>query len=222
MKPGTLFWIDCTKPQHYYTSSLADHWHILWVHFYGPTAHSYYESFMEQNAGSPLILSSNPTKYSDILEKLIRLYGTHSNSLQDDIYASSLLTQLMVNCIRTALDRKVSIRQQEDYYLSIQNYIDENYHENLNLDLLAQQFSINKFYLQKQFKKKLGLSPNEYLTRIRLEKAKTLLRTTNDTVTQIAQEVGYTASYFDNVFKKYESVTPHIYRQRWYDSESES
>ena len=177
---------------------------------------------MEQNAGSPLILASNPTKYSDILEKLIRLYGTHSNSLQDDIYASGLLTQLMVNCIRTALDRKVSIRQQEDYYLSIQNYIDENYHENLNLDLLAQQFSINKFYLQKQFKKKLGLSPNEYLTRIRLEKAKTLLRTTNDTVTQIAQEVGYTASYFDNVFKKYESVTPHIYRQRWYDSESES
>ena len=222
VKPGTLFWIDCTKPQHNYTSSLADHWHILWVHFYGPTAHSYYESFMEQNAGSPLIFSSNPTKYSDILEKLIRLYGTHSNSLQDDIYASSLLTQLMVNCIRTALDRKVSIRQQEDYYLSIQNYIDENYHENLNLDLLAQQFSINKFYLQKQFKKKLGLSPNEYLTRIRLEKAKTLLRTTNDTVTQIAQEVGYTASYFDNVFKKYESVTPHIYRQRWYDSESES
>ena len=218
--PGSLFWIDCNNPQFYYTSQNVDHWHTLWVHFYGPTARSYYETFMDQNAGSPLILSDSPTKMSEIFEKLMRIYGTHSNSFQDDIYASSLLTQLMVNCIRTTLGRNVFSRQREDYFVSIQNYLDSNYNENLNLDALAQQFSINKYYLQKQFKKKMGLSPNEYLTRVRLEKAKNLLRTTNETMTQIAQEVGYTASYFDNVFKKYESVTPHIYRQRWYDSES--
>lgn len=220
--PGSLFWIDCNNPQYYYTSRDADHWHVLWVHFYGPTALSYYETFMDQNAGSPLILSDSPTKMADIFEKLMRIYGTHSNSLQDDIYASSLLTQLMVNCIRTTLGRNVFSRQREDYFVSIQNYLDSNYHENLNLDSLAQQFSINKYYLQKQFKKKMGLSPNEYLTRIRLERAKYLLRTTNETMTHIAQEVGYTASYFDNVFKKYESVTPHVYRQRWYDSEEEA
>lgn len=221
INPGNLFWIDCTNPQHYYTSRNADHWHTLWVHFYGPTAIPYYESFMEHNAGSPLILSELSAKYSDIFEKLIRLYGNHSNSLQDDLYASSLLTQLMVNCIRTVLSSKLSSHQREDYFFLIQNYIDENYHENLNLDHLAQQFSINKYYLQKQFKKKLGFSPNEYLTRVRLEKAKNLLRTTDDTIIQIAQEVGYTASYFDNVFKKYEGVAPHIYRLRWYDSETD-
>ena len=221
IKPGNLFWIDCTKPQYYYTSPDTDHWHTLWVHFYGPTAVSYHESFIEQNADSPLILSDPSTKFSDIFEKLIRLYGYQSTSLQDDLYASSLLTQLMVNCIRTVLDNKISNHHREDYFLSIQNYIDENYQENLNLDHLAQQFSINKYYLQKQFKKKLGFSPNEYLTRIRLEKAKTLLRTTDDTIIQIAQEVGYTASYFDNVFKKYEGVTPHIYRLQWYDSEND-
>ena len=38
-------------------------------------------------------------------------------------------------------------------------------------------------------------------------------------MTVIAEEVGYTASYFDNVFKKYEGVTPRAYRQSWYDSE---
>ena len=46
-----------------------------------------------------------------------------------------------------------------------------------------------------------------------------LLRTTNDSMIRIAEEVGYTASYFDNVFKKYEGVTPRAYRQSWYDSE---
>ena len=58
-------------------------------------------------------------------------------------------------------------------------------------------------------------------TRVRLEKAKNLLRTTDSTIIQIAQEVGYTASYFDNVFKKFEGITPQTYRQRWYDSDTD-
>ena len=218
---GNLFWINCMNPQYYYTSHNVDHWHTLWVHFYGPTSLSYYDTFMEQNAGSPLIVPESSSKFAEIFEKLLQLYGSQSNSLQDDIYASSLLTQLMVSCIQSTQKRKTDRNTRLDYFSAIQNYIDENYQDDLNLDHLSQSFSINKFYLQKQFKKKTGLSPNEYLTRVRLERAKNLLRTTNDTVMQIAQEVGYTASYFDNVFKKYESVTPHTYRQRWYDSESD-
>ncbi|MBQ9721364.1 MAG: AraC family transcriptional regulator [Oscillospiraceae bacterium] len=38
--------------------------------------------------------------------------------------------------------------------------------------------------------------------------AKQLLRTTNDSMSRIAEAVGYTASYFDKVFRKYEGVTP--------------
>ena len=223
LEPGSLFWIDCRKLQHYYTSKETGRWHILWVHFYGPTAKAYYEAFLEQNANSPVINPGYDGQFADILEKLIRLYGHKGSALQDDIFASGLLTQLMVNCISAADSHPKDTGQKStDYVSAIQSFIDKNYQENISLDHLAQSFSINKFYLQKLFKKRSGLSPNEYLTRVRLEKAKNLLRTTDSTIIQIAQDVGYTASYFDNVFKKYESVTPQTYRQRWYDSEKEA
>ena len=117
--------------------------------------------------------------------------------------------------------QKITGQRSADYVGEIRNFIDNNYQDNISLDHLAQAFSINKFYLQKLFKKRSGLSPNEYLTRVRLEKAKNLLRTTDSTIIQIAQEVGYTASYFDNVFKKFEGITPQTYRQRWYDSDTD-
>ena len=177
---------------------------------------------MEQNANSPVISTGHDNQFIDILEKLIRLYSNKGTALQDDITASGLLTQLMVSCINAAdKKRKITGQRSADYVGEIQNFIDNNYQDNISLDHLAQAFSINKFYLQKLFKKRSGLSPNEYLTRVRLEKAKNLLRTADSTIIQIAQEVGYTASYFDNVFKKFEGITPQTYRQRWYDSDTD-
>ena len=221
--PGSFFWIDCRSPQHYYTSPETSRWHTLWVHLYGPTASSYYTLFMEQNSGSPVIAADSDDRSVEIFNSLMSLYGGEkSSTVQDDILASALLTQLMVNCINATVKQKSPGMRNPDYVTSIRDYLDANYQDNISLDSLAQAFSINKYYLQKLFKKHIGLSPNEYLTRIRLEKAKNLLRTTDDTMIQIAQEVGYTASYFDNVFKKYEGTNPHIYRQSWYDSETGS
>ena len=219
LRPGSLFWIDCRKAQHYYTSRGDDRWHTLWVHFYGPTARFYYDAFMEANGGSPVVNTERNTLYAELFEDLMRLYEDRVNSLSNDIQASGLLNRLMVSCIDECRRQKSIDADSNDYAASIRSYLDVNYQENISLDSLAQVFSINKYYLQKLFKKRLGLSPNEYLTRVRLERAKNLLRTTNDTMLQIAQEVGYTPSYFDIVFKKYEGVTPHGYRQRWYDSE---
>ena len=111
------------------------------------------------------------------------------------------MTQLMTGCIQTAND--LPFREKKpDLVSSVQAYINENYQQEVTLDCLAQYFSINKYHLQKYFKRYTGLSPNDYLTRIRLDRAKRLLRTTSDPVIEIAHEVGYTVTYFDNIFKK--------------------
>ena len=218
IKPGRLFWVDCRKYQRYYTAPEVSHWHVIWVHLYGPTAQAYYEAFLEQNNGSVMVSTDHPASFLDIFSQLFDLYRGRSNTMQDDIQASCLLTQLMTGCIQLA-GQKGSARQKPEYVSDIQEYIDSHYHEDITLDGLAQHFSINKYYLQKIFKQHIGLSPNEYLTRSRLAVAKQLLRTTGDPMIRIAEEVGYTASYFDNVFKKYEGITPRAYRQSWYDSE---
>ena len=219
LRPGTLFWIDCRNLQNYHTSQAEGKWHVLWVHFYGPTARAYYNAFLEANADSPVLQTEEQLPYVELIEELLRLYENNVNRIPDDIQASGLLIQLMVSCILECQKQKRRITDSNDYTVSIRSYLDVNYQENISLDSLAQAFSINKYYLQKLFKKRLGLSPNEYLTRVRLERAKERLRTTGDTMIQIAQDVGYTASYFDVVFRKYEGITPREYREQWYESE---
>ena len=218
VKPGRLFWVDCRKHQHYFTAPEVAHWHTFWVHLYGASAQAYYEAFLEQNNNAAMVSTDHPASLMDIFSQLFDIYRDSRNTIQDDIQASCLLTQLMASCIQIS-GQKGNARQKPNYVASVQEYIDSHCNEDITLDVLAQRFSINKYYLQKIFKQHIGLSPNDYLTRSWLAIAKQLLRTTGDSIMQIAEKVGYTASYFDNVFRKYEGVTPRAYRQSWYDSE---
>ncbi|HIZ22995.1 MAG TPA: helix-turn-helix transcriptional regulator, partial [Candidatus Blautia faecigallinarum] len=88
--------------------------------------------------------------------------------------------------------------------------------ENITLGSLAERFSINKYHLQKQFKRYIGISPNDFLIHTRLTHAKELLRTTDYSINQIAQEIGIMeASNFSRLFKKWENMTPLEYRRYW-------
>jgi len=220
VKPGRLFWVDCRRRQRYYTAPEAGHWRTFWVHLFGPTAQAYYEAFIEHNDNGAVVATDHPAPLLDIFNRLFEIYRDRRNTIQDDIQASCLLTQLMTGCIELSGER-TGARQKPGYVGLIQEYIDSNVQEDITLDALAQRFSINKFYLQKIFKQHIGLSPNEYLTRSRLAIAKQLLRTTNDSMSRIAEAVGYTASYFDKVFRKYEGVTPRAYRLSWYESQKQ-
>lgn len=99
---------------------------------------------------------------------------------------------------------------------SLQNaieYINENHAEDLSLEVVAQAVELSPYYLSHLFSDELGITFLNYLTRVRMEKAKSLLLNTNMTVQEIAYEVGYNdPSYFTKVFKKLEGRTPTQYR----------
>lgn len=219
LQPGTLFWLDCQRPHYYCTAPETGHWHVLWVHLYGATAQTYYETFLEQNQGSPVVSPGLEDSFSTLFGSLFELYRSGGRTPRDDIQASGYLTQLMASCIRCA-GKTVSVQQIPHYVSGIREYIDAHYRDDITLDHLAQFFSINKYHLQKLFKRYTGFSPNEYLARTRLARAKHLLRTTGIPMIQVAEEVGYTATYFDSIFRKYEGITPRTYRKQWYKPES--
>lgn len=218
IKPGSLFWIDCMQPQHYRTSQSVGNWHIVWVHLYGTTCQAYYSMFLSRNGNSPCISWVSDAAFKSIFDSLLRLYKDGGNTLYTDIIASGILTQLMTGCIQSA-GRKDHSRSIPDYVADIQNLIDRDYMDNISLDSLARTFSINKYYLQKTFKRRMGLSPNEYLIYTRLTHAKELLRTTSMSIGLIGNSVGYSNfGYFIHLFRKYEGLTPGDYRKRWYNS----
>jgi transcriptional regulator GlxA family with amidase domain len=85
--------------------------------------------------------------------------------------------------------------------------------QKLNLEELAQRFSLDKYQLIRHFKRQVGLTPNGYLTQLRIEQAKNLLAQGHALV-EVALETGfYDQSHFARYFRTYEGITPRSYQK---------
>jgi AraC-like DNA-binding protein len=79
---------------------------------------------------------------------------------------------------------------------------------------IAEKVGVSRFYLQHVFKKNTGTTITEYKNSVRLTKAKLLLVTTDESITDIALKCGFeTSSYFSEVFKASEQISPSKYRE---------
>ena len=98
---------------------------------------------------------------------------------------------------------------------AVRRYIDLHFKEALSLDQLAAEAHINKYHLAHAFKQEYGISPIQYMITRRLEESKYLLAETDLSMSQIAQLLGFSSlSYFSQVFRRTQTVTPMEYRQR--------
>lgn len=98
-------------------------------------------------------------------------------------------------------------------YSSIR-YLNENYHINTPLKTLAELEHYQVGYYSQWFQKKLGVSVQIYLQKLRLQEAKQLLRETNYNILAIAQQVGYEhQASLTKIFKRFEGITPREYRK---------
>lgn len=102
----------------------------------------------------------------------------------------------------------------EEKILKVQQYIDMHYKEPLKIDELAKCFFISSCYLSHKFKELTGLSPKQYLSSVRLKNASVLLLTSDLSVSEIAESVGFSDhSNFIKSFKKIYQVLPKDFRQ---------
>lgn len=93
-------------------------------------------------------------------------------------------------------------------------YIEENYMRDISLDEVSRIVDISPYYFSKLFKEKTGQNFIEYLTNIRIEKAKKLLLQSDMNIKNICVDIGYSdPNYFSRIFKKMVGVTPTEYRE---------
>lgn len=94
-------------------------------------------------------------------------------------------------------------------------YIREHAAEEISLDILSREFHVGAAYISKKFKQETGRNYYEYLTGIRMEQAKELLRGTDRTVTEVAELVGFRDyRVFSKSFKEREGMTPREFQSR--------
>ncbi|GGI46405.1 DNA-binding response regulator [Paenibacillus marchantiophytorum] len=126
------------------------------------------------------------------------------------------LSQLIVE-LASEVSIKLAIITKQNNLIIIKTmrYINENYKSSITLKILSDYVHTNSSYLSRLFKKETGDTVTKTINKVRLEKAKELLSTTDLKTYEVAEEVGIPdPSYFSIIFKKYTGVSPKDYSRR--------
>lgn len=104
-------------------------------------------------------------------------------------------------------------RQMPDCVKEALHYIHDNLDHPLSLNEIAEHIHLNPAYLSTLFRRVMNQSPISYINSVRIERAKLLLRSTDQSVNEIAASLGFAQDiYFYRLFKHHAKVTPNEYR----------
>ena len=104
-----------------------------------------------------------------------------------------------------------------DYYgyiYKILRYIDENFSRDISMNDLSEITGLSSDYMSRKFKEVLHMPPSEYLRKFRIARAMELLCTTDMSVTEVAEQTGFSdVSLFSRVFKQAVGIPPVSYKK---------
>jgi AraC-like DNA-binding protein len=95
------------------------------------------------------------------------------------------------------------------------DYLQEYYTDSFSLSRVAEYSCMSQFYFSRVFTNVFGESPNTFVTRLRIEKAKKMLITKNLSISEICAEVGYSSvGSFSSLFSEKVGMSPSQYRRK--------
>ncbi len=214
LKPGSATLIDCMLPHSYFCSPDCI-WEFRWIHFSGACIDGYISDFLNNWGEAPL--TAGTRFFKEVYDLAAR---------NDPISFIECSTMLMDLCSKMLIhvigNNEASSKPLSPVVSSAIQIIEEEFKSDLDLSGVCERLSVSKFYFLRTFRQQTGFTPNDYLITVRLNHAKSLLRSTSMTIEDIALECGFsTASYFIRVFKKHEAVTPLHYRKYFLQSLAE-
>lgn len=163
---------------------------------------------------SPLINLGNQNEH--IRQLFVAMYQELKQKKESyELIVESLYLQFTVHLMRK-MKMTFSFHEADNMRKEIANakdYIDKHYMDDISLDELAALSSLSPYHFIREFSKCLGKTPNKYLNERRIQESKTLLKSTNLSMLDIANEIGFSSSsYFTQRFKSLEGITPIEYR----------
>ena len=210
VKKNEIFFIFPKKEITYYPNKKTP-WAYSWIDFYGTKVTDIFSSIG--------VTYSNPV-IRNVPMQIGKLFLENVSSCKKHINASDLIALSHFYQIISALAIQNNIEtdlQATNTSLSLVeqalNLIETNYSSpDFDLKILASELGISSAYLSRIMKNDLGITYTEYLTKKRVQKAVALFDTTNLTIKEVSDLVGFSDPYyFSSVFKKIYSQSPRDY-----------
>jgi len=141
--------------------------------------------------------TENPHRIEAMIDELLREYPQ----------ALEILNKIPVNKVST----KIVLYQRLQ---NAKTFIDESFDTKLSLQKLAGEACLSEHHFLRHFKTAFGITPHQYITKKRLEKARELLLETSVSISEISEQIGMdNLSSFSRLFKKHHGLSPEKYRK---------
>jgi AraC-like DNA-binding protein len=179
--------------------------------------------------GQVLHRKPSPQQWNRVSRRLQPLVGISNLEEAREAYAQSRVMSLaryqssieLLHCFAEQLSivsNQILIQREtleSPFIKRAKDYLQAHYSEKLSLGEVAKALNMSKFYFCKLFKKATGLHFTHYLSRLRLDKAKTLLLNPHLRISEIAFEIGFQSlTHFNRVFKELTGESPTDFRAR--------
>jgi AraC-like DNA-binding protein len=194
---------------HSYGADSSDPWTIYWVHYGGALSSDYNQFFAADN--TVVQVGIQPRLRADF-EALFSLRKAGYSSVEF-VHGACQLKQ-MLSYIAVLAKRSLS-RQGRFNLDDIEELMTMHIESSLDLESLAAQAQLSKYHFSRKFKQLTGHSPIQHFLHLKIQHACLLLDTSENSIKQIADEVGYgDAYYFSRLFKQVMGVSPSGYRSK--------
>nr|MBP3598121.1 AraC family transcriptional regulator [Eubacterium sp.] len=210
IKPGDVYFIRDEVPHEYYR--ITDKWVTHFLIFGGYATEQLFQQFQWGNHEIFRFTDEEPL---ELLSQKIYLYSTEEDYCTK-CKNSALVYEFIVEIFSQS---KEKLTKTEMYtpsthtLMKAKRYIEQYYFKDLKLESVAEYSGVTQQHLCRLFREHLHISPNHYLTQIRIRQAKIFLQETNDSIQTISEKVGFnTSAYFSSQFKKYENISPREFR----------
>ena len=186
-----------------------------------------FQDSYEQVVDAPVLAYQLPHRLLELTADAAAAYYVRDGALSpllslwhqriDDCLDLEKLRQLTVAGITDVFDqcRRQLSEGRSPSVIKAKAYINEHYREKIYLEDIARHVHLNHQYLSVLFKKETGVSISDYVTEVRMERARYLLRNTTESVGTIAETVGYPdPQYFSRRFRRSIGTSPQRYRSQ--------
>lgn len=200
---------------HSYMADEINPWTIYWIHFKGQLAYHFV-----QGLNKPVDIKSG---INSRINERISLFEEIFTSIQNGYSKPNLhyATSVFYHFLGTIkyLDQFVNVRinepHKEDLIESAIYYMKNNIEKKLPIQSVAKFIGYSTTHFSRLFTQTVGLTPNEYINQIKIQRACILLKTTNMKINQICYKVGiHDSYYFSRLFKKIMNMSPKEYRRQ--------